>query len=525
MAGRGTVGAVAALLIAPAALACPDTNGDDAVDVQDLTAVILDWGSDGSGNNGDVNGDGLVDVTDLTEVILAWGPFECPSEGCEVLPGAPANDCCATATVLTGNPVSVPFDTTNANTDGPFDENENCSSAAIGLWKDVWFSYTPDQDGILTIGNCNEGTYDSKLFVYAVPDGGDPCDGDTLLANLAACNDDCPDDNGIFTSEVVFTATGGQEYLIRMGGYSPNGEAEAEFGTGTLTISNVTDNDVCELAQDVELDEVVNDTTCGANVDESNTICGGAAFDRPGRWYRVLGDGTTLTASLCNTDNGFTFDTRLAVYCDACTILECVGSQSVCNAIYESTEWCSVKGQSYLVYVAGDTTFAECGEYELVVTSNGSTCSDGFGCASAPANDDCADATELPSLGLYDFSSLYSTDDGPALPEACDEGFGLGFGSDIWYSYTPDQTGTLTLSTCNTDPAGDTNADYDTRTAAYTGGCGNLVLAACNDDGPDCGGFTSILDIPVDAGTPVLIRLGGFDGASGTGTFELSFTP
>ena len=35
-----------------------DTNGDGAVDVTDLTAVILDWGTDGSANNGDTNGDG-----------------------------------------------------------------------------------------------------------------------------------------------------------------------------------------------------------------------------------------------------------------------------------------------------------------------------------------------------------------------------------------------------------------------------------------------------------------------------------
>ena len=40
----------------------------------DLTAVILDWGTDGSTHNADVTGDGVVDVQDLTAVILAWGP-------------------------------------------------------------------------------------------------------------------------------------------------------------------------------------------------------------------------------------------------------------------------------------------------------------------------------------------------------------------------------------------------------------------------------------------------------------------
>jgi hypothetical protein len=56
---------------------CPaDTDGSDEVNVDDLTAVLLDWGTDGSQFNGDVDGSGMVDVDDLTAVILAWGP--CP---------------------------------------------------------------------------------------------------------------------------------------------------------------------------------------------------------------------------------------------------------------------------------------------------------------------------------------------------------------------------------------------------------------------------------------------------------------
>jgi probable HAF family extracellular repeat protein len=56
---------------------CPgDSNGDGEVDVDDLTNVVLDWGTDGSGHGGDVDGSGIVDVDDLTLVILGWGP--CP---------------------------------------------------------------------------------------------------------------------------------------------------------------------------------------------------------------------------------------------------------------------------------------------------------------------------------------------------------------------------------------------------------------------------------------------------------------
>ena len=53
-----------------------DTNDDGVVNVTDLLAVILDWGSDGSQNGGDINGSGVVDVKDLVAVVLAWGPCE-----------------------------------------------------------------------------------------------------------------------------------------------------------------------------------------------------------------------------------------------------------------------------------------------------------------------------------------------------------------------------------------------------------------------------------------------------------------
>jgi hypothetical protein len=58
---------------------CPaDVTNDGIVDVQDLVAVVLDWGCVNPPGpcNGDTNGDGAVNVQDLVDAILAWGP--CP---------------------------------------------------------------------------------------------------------------------------------------------------------------------------------------------------------------------------------------------------------------------------------------------------------------------------------------------------------------------------------------------------------------------------------------------------------------
>ncbi len=53
-----------------------DVNGDGFVNVQDLLAVIDQWGVCDDECSADFNGDGTVNITDLLIVLDAWGP--CP---------------------------------------------------------------------------------------------------------------------------------------------------------------------------------------------------------------------------------------------------------------------------------------------------------------------------------------------------------------------------------------------------------------------------------------------------------------
>lgn len=52
----------------------PVKGGDFAVNINDFTDVILNWGT--AGPAGDTNGDGAVNITDYTNVVLGWG--DCP---------------------------------------------------------------------------------------------------------------------------------------------------------------------------------------------------------------------------------------------------------------------------------------------------------------------------------------------------------------------------------------------------------------------------------------------------------------
>ena len=128
-------------------------------------------------------------------------------------------------------------------------------------------------------------------------------------------------------------------------------------------------------------------------------------------------------------------------------------------------------------------------------------------------NDNCSNAIEI-SFGTTAFSTLNATDDGPELPGECDEGFGNGFGSDIWFTLTTEQSAGIIVSTCD-------SADFDTRLALYTE-C-NGALLACNDDGAGCGGYTSEMAFAGVEGETYLLRVGGFDNERGTGTISVEY--
>lgn len=126
---------------------------------------------------------------------------------------APSNDNCANA--ITANEAPTAFDTTGASTDGPGDCPVN---------QDIWYQYTPGPScfdpsaGTLTVSLCGS-SYNTVLAVYE----GTNCP----PTNLVACNDNSCG----LQSEVAFSPTFGQTYLIRIGG---SGGAS---GTGVFDIS------------------------------------------------------------------------------------------------------------------------------------------------------------------------------------------------------------------------------------------------------------------------------------------------
>lgn len=130
-----------------------------------------------------------------------------------------------------------------------------------------------------------------------------------------------------------------------------------------------------------------------------------------------------------------------------------------------------------------------------------------------PPNDNCSNAIAV-SDGATSFSNVFATTDGPSEPLSCTFFGDSGVESDVWYRYTASCTGTVTASLCG--------SSYDTKLALYPGtSCPSQSgsVLACNDDSCD---LQSEIKVQANAGDTFLVRIGGFGGAQGNGTLDVS---
>ena len=146
---------------------------------------------------------------------------------CEA-PGPQANDC-ATSPATAENGVVYAFDTTGANTDGP--DEVGCGSAGddLPVWSDLWYMFDADVDGLMIATCCLDANFDTKIAAYNAGASGSTFNPNNLPSAFIGCNEDC-DDPDFYTSELIVPVTGGNQYLIRLGGHLQ------ATGTGNIRI-------------------------------------------------------------------------------------------------------------------------------------------------------------------------------------------------------------------------------------------------------------------------------------------------
>ena len=454
-------------------------------------------------------------------------------------PGAPANDECTAATPIGEG--SFDFANCGATLDGPSDDPN--------MDTDVWFLYTAGGDGMAVIETCGTtgSLTDTVLIVYDAamcPVNGDP--------TLASGDDECGPTG--FNSSVTLPVTAGQTFLVQVGGW--NG---AE-GDGTLSVSlpevcnDGIDNDADGDTDCADADCVGNAVcleagNCGDGVDndlDGDTDCADADCVAD-----VLCDGLPpanddCTAATPIAEGSFVVDNQDSVldgpsddanmdtdvwflYTASATGEALI---TTCNTTGSLTDTVLIVYDGAICPINGDPTLAsgddECGptgfnsEVTLAVTGgtsyllqvggwNGATGVGDLTIELTIPGDECTDPI-LIGEGSFAFDNTGATFGEPNDDPNMD--------TDVWFLYTATTTGDATITTCNT-----TGTLTDTVLIVYDGAMcpvnGDPTLASGDDE---CGptGFNSEVTLPVVAGESYYLQVGGWNGAEGDGTLDIS---
>ena len=285
-------------------------------------------------------------------------------------------------------------------------------------------------------------------------------------------------------------------------------------------------NDDCANAIEVVLDVATTFSTVDAtNAGPVVTGCGGfspAENDSipADLWFFFTStEDATYSWSTCGTA---AFDSRMSVYTgtDACAVsnddlVQCNDDGAGCAASESTLVFTVTTGMTYVLRLGG---FADA---DTPVTTGAGTVI--LTKLNVPANDACVNAITVMLGTNQQFDTGNATTDGPdhSGDNPCFQFASLTIANDIWYTFTPDFTGTAQWTNC-------ADATFDSRMGVYQPGsaCPPLPddLLGCNDDGPSCPAqtFRSEMFFDVVAGETYLLRLGGFNaGEAGLGAFDL----
>lgn len=394
-----------------------------------------------------------------------------------------------------------------------------------------------------------------------------PACGDGILQSGEECDDGNTVNNDSCTNACTLPVCG--DGITQPGNGEQCDDGNTVSGDGCSATCQSESNDLCVSAIAVGNGTFAFDTSAAAT-DGPNPSCENAAELAHDVWYDYTAACTgSATFSTCGTAS---FDTAIAVY-DGCACPASSGSQLGCD---DDTAGCAgntsqltlpvTQGQCYKVRVGGWRTGNQgtgtlsiscagvsCGNGTVEAGEecdppNGTTCDsscqripvcgDGFidapetcddgnttpgdGCSATcqtetgPPNDACANRIGIGE-GTTNFNSTGATTDGPDETAGNCGKFGYTqVGSDIWYCYTASCNGSATASLCG--------SGFDTKVAVYDGcTCPTSASSiACNDD--SCS-LQSQTQFSVSAGSSYLIRIGGYNGATGAGSLNVACTP
>jgi len=324
---------------------------------------------------------------------------------------------------------------------------------------DQWIRYVPTASGPVAFTTQGLSTGDTVISLH---DTFSP-EFDCAFApfQVRACNDDA----GGPQSRAVVNAIGGLAILVRISG------ADNTRPTGSLRIETFepVPGDVCSSALAAVLGVNTYDIT-SAIVDSFE----GCREFRDLYFTYVPPVRGALSVQTCDQPA----EASVAIFAN------CGGRTLACSAFGECVAGTIVEAGVPITIRIGSDGAAGPQQFTIALDPAG-----------IPANDDCSNA-QVVTIGDTDFDNTFADSQGPLV---CNGGF-LVFesGNDLWYSFTPAQTGIYDVSTQNSSGIANTILSlYDD--------CFGAPFA-CNDDAR---GFLSWIRTPLTGGQSYIIRVSG----------------
>jgi len=381
--------------------------------------------------------------------------------------------------------------------------------AGVTVYKCMYLTITPAQDGLYTFSNCADADFDSWIVM------GTAC-GDGNAVEFG--NDDgCGTIAG--PSRLQVSLTGGVTYFIGVGGYASTTAIPA-----TTTV--VMEAQFCTNGYNACANQTV------VQVGSNNVVvdCGAANLDLTGYWTPAFGDAAIGTANylkfvapttglfeaaLCGNES----DSRLAVLTacgDSATFLAadddgCTDGAAPYTA---KVSWNATQGQTYYIALG---CYVEAGVAYPIPANQVVTIG-----VPAPPADPCSPSEIInASIGITIVIPDQSFPDLDMTGSACTFPFNPQvINAPKYLKFTPSVSGAFTIGNC-----ADTGTTADCRIAALAtcGDAGSTI--ACDDDG--CTGgqapYTSLLSLDLVSGVTYYFAVGSYNAAA-AGPFTIEIT-
>jgi hypothetical protein len=455
-----------------------DVDGDGSVAVSDVLAIIGAWGDCGDGTyrpTGDIapmpNGDCCVTVADVLAVVGNWGA-DCSVYG----------SCCMSDGSCSEMTDMACMDAGGSWVEGGDCATADCVAAACCLSSTTCEDLTEDSCVALGGSYKGDGTACATTDCAAV-EAGDECTNAWIAVDGANAFDtsNCTPSGNAPTDELcagTFLEWGasndGWFMYVASGGLTTFDTCDAaSYDTSLVLYEGSCDNQVACNG------DAADTTGCQAySSDISNYACvaGETYYIRIGSWQGAEQGAGTLNITPPSTGFG------------ACCFAD---------------ETCI------------DVLAADCDAFGGFFQGDATECASGI-CEAGPG-DECDSATEA-MLGANPYDTSLATASEPAPDETQCEGTYLEWGAspDMWMYWVATGSGTASFDTCDV-------ASYDTSIVLYEGTCDNQIACDGDSGAADCQLYSSLMaDIPVTEGTTYYIRLGGWQGATGAGTLNIS---